>query len=71
MLPHNNTRAVKLWKETAISVGSALTLQLGAVTQRGEQLAVEGIQSVQCSDHLYVSISVILVPQIKWCTRTI
>jgi hypothetical protein len=32
----------------------ALTLQLGAVTQESgvEQVAVEGIQSVQCSDHL-------------------
>jgi hypothetical protein len=35
-----------------------------------EQVAVEGIQSVQCSDHLYVSISVILVALIKWCTRS-
>jgi hypothetical protein len=36
---------------------------------RVEQVVVEGIQSVQCCDHLYVSISVMDVALIKWCTR--
>jgi hypothetical protein len=39
----------KLWKETATPVGSALTLQLGAVTEESgvDQVAVERRQSVQ------------------------